>query len=57
MAATVTQLRPPQAPATPEDAFAANLVEADPETAAKITAALLRSLDAGVAAILKAPVS
>ena len=51
---TVTQLHPRETPATSEDAFAANLVAADPETAARITAALLRSLDASVAAILKA---
>ena len=54
MPATITRLPAPKTPATPEDMFAANLVEADPEAAAKITAALLRSLDAGVAAILKA---
>ena len=50
---TVTQLRRP-APATPEDIFAADLIAADPDVAARITAALLRSLDASVAKILKA---
>jgi hypothetical protein len=57
---TVTHLRPREAPATPEDSatqFARTLVATDPEVAARITAALLRSLDAGVAAILKASTS
>ena len=54
MPATVTSLRPIQPPATPEDTFAANLIAQDPDVAARITAALLRSLDRSVAAILKA---
>ena len=54
MPATVTQLPARKASATPEDTFAANLIEQDPDVAARITAALLRSLDRSVAAILKA---
>ena len=54
MPATITRLPVRKTPATPEDAFAADLVAGNPEIAARITAALLRSLDASVAAILKA---
>ena len=54
MTATITRLPVRKPPATPEDAFAADLVAGNPEIAARITAALLRSLDASVAAILKA---
>ena len=46
MPATVTQLRPPTTPVTPEDVFAADLIAADPDVAARISAALVRSLDA-----------
>ena len=49
--------RPGSCPQSAPDSaaqFAANLVAADPDIAARITAALLRTLDASVAAILKA---
>jgi len=56
MTATITRLPVTEKEATPDSAtaFARNLVAADPDTAARITAALLESLDASVAAILKA---
>jgi len=56
MATTLALVSPIPEQATPDSAtaFARNLVAADPDTAARITAALLASLDASVAAILKA---
>jgi hypothetical protein len=58
MTATITPLRPWQAPCAPDPdpatAFARDLVAADPETATAITRALLRVLDASVVQILKA---
>ena len=54
---TLTPVLLPAMQATPPDSatqFARNLVDADPVTAERITAALLKALDAGVAAILKA---
>ena len=54
---TLTPVLLPAMQATPPDSatqFARNLVEADPVTAERITAALLKALDVSVAAILEA---
>lgn len=56
MAATLA-LVPPLAPEPaldPETEIARNLIAVSPEIAARLTAALLKGLDAGVAAILRA---
>ncbi len=45
MEATIYQL-PAKTPVTPEDTFAASLIAQDPDVAARICAALVRSLDA-----------
>ena len=57
MATTLAPVLLPSLHATPPDSatqFAQNLVEADPVTAERITAALLKALDVSVAAILEA---